>query len=52
MLHSTGNMYVADFGNVRVQVIDSGGQFIRIFGQEKGGKLSGPTALHIADILS
>ena len=29
--------------------MDSSGQFIRMFGQEGEGKLSGPTALHIAD---
>ena len=46
---TAGNMYVAEFGNERVQVMDSSGQFIRAFGQEREGKLSGPTALHIAD---
>ena len=44
---TAGNMYVAENGNKRVQVMDSSGQFIRVFGQE--GELSKPTALHIAD---
>ena len=46
---TAGNMYVVEFGNDRVQVMDSSGQFIRMFGQEGEGKLSSPTALHIAD---
>ena len=46
---TAGNMYVAEFGNEKVQVMDSSGQFIRAFGQEGEGKLSEPTALHIAD---
>ena len=46
---TTGNMYVVEFGNGRVQVMDSSGQFIRMFCQERQGKLNGPTALHIAD---
>ena len=46
---TAGNMYVVEDGNERVQVMDSSGQFIRMFGQEGEGKLSGPTALHIAD---
>ena len=46
---TAGNMYVAEFGNERVQVMDSSGQFIRVFGQKGEGKLSGPTALLIAD---
>ena len=46
---TAGNMCVAEFENERVQVMDSSGQFIRVFGQEGEGKLSGPTALHIAD---
>ena len=44
-----GNMYIAEFGNDRVQVMDSSGQFIRMLSQKGGGKLSHPTALHIAD---
>ena len=46
---TAGKMYVVEWGNDRVQVMDSSGQFIRMFGQEGEGKLSGPTALHIAD---
>ena len=46
---TAGNMYVVEWGNDRVQVMDSSGQFIRMFGQKREGKLSGPTALHIAD---
>ena len=46
---TTGNMYVIEYGNDRVQVMDSSGQFIRMFGLEGEGKLSHPTALHIAD---
>ena len=43
---TAGNMYVADGGNERVQVMDSSGRFIQEFGQ---GKLSGPLGLLIAD---
>ena len=43
---TAGNMYVADGGNGRVQVMDSSGRFIREFSQ---GKLSGPSGLLIAD---
>ena len=39
-------MYVADFGNDGVQVMDSSGQFIRVFGQ---GELDKSSGLHIAD---
>ena len=46
---TAGKMYVVEWSNNRVQVMDSNGQFIRMFGQEGEGKLSGPTALHIAD---
>ena len=46
---TAGNMYVVEFGNDRVQMLDSSGQFIKMFGQEGEGKLSVPTALHIAD---
>ena len=42
-------MYVAEFGNKRVQVLDRSCHFIRIFGEEGKGKLYGPTALHIVD---
>ena len=45
---TAGNMYVgvAEWGNGRVQVMDSSGRFIREFGQ---GKLSVPSCLLIAD---
>ena len=42
---STGNMYIADYGNNRVQVLDSSGHFIRLFGQEGEGKLRGPASV-------
>ena len=42
---TAGNMYVAELGNGRVQVMDRSGQFIRDFGE---GKLKGPSGLHIA----
>ena len=48
-IDTAGNMYVVEYGNDRVQVMDSSGQYIRMFGQEREGKLSGPTALHVAD---
>ena len=43
---TAGNMYVAEWGNRRVQVMDSSGRFIQEFGQ---GKLSTPSGLLIAD---
>ena len=43
---TAGNMYVAEWGNGRVQVMDRSGQFIREFGE---GKRKGPSGLHIAD---
>ena len=47
---TAGNMYVAEWGNGRVQVLDTSGQFIRVFGQDKGeGKLNQPSGLHIVD---
>ena len=42
-------MYVVEFDNSRVQVMNSSGQFVGMFDQEGEGKLSHPTALHIAD---
>ena len=42
-------MYVADFNNIRVQVMDTSGLFIRAFGQEGKGKLRIPSAVHIVD---
>ena len=41
---TAGNMYVAEFGNGRVQVLDTSGQFIKTIGE---GKLSGPSGLHV-----
>ena len=46
---TAGNMYIVELGNNRVQVMDSSGQFTKIFGQEGEEKLSSPKALHIAD---
>ena len=46
---TAGNMYVAEFDNGRVQVLDTSGQLIRAFGQEGEGKLSQPSGLHIVD---
>ena len=42
-----GNMYIAEWGNARVQVLDNRGHFIRVFGEED--KLGRPSALHIVD---
>ena len=47
---TAGNMYVAEFCNGRVQVLNTScGQFIRAFGQEGEGKLRIPSGLHIVD---
>ena len=46
---AAGNMYVAEWVNARVQVVDSSGYLIRVFGQQEKGKLSRPSALHIVD---
>ena len=43
---TAGNMYVAELGNGRVQVMDRSGQFVREFGE---GTLEQPSGLHIAD---
>ena len=43
---TAGDMYVVEYGNGRVQVMDSSGRFIREFGR---GKLSRPSGLVIAD---
>jgi hypothetical protein len=40
-----GNLYVADFGNERVDVFTKGGGFLRSFGASGSGALSGPVAL-------
>ena len=42
-----GNMYVAEWGNERVQVLNSRGHFIQMFGEDE--KLSRPSGLHIID---
>ena len=42
-------MYVAEWGNKRVQVLDTSGKFILAFGQEGKGKLRAPSGLHIVD---
>ena len=53
---TTGNMYVVEYGNRRVQVLNSSGQHIREFGKDKQNQLSheeeylkAPTAIHIAE---
>ena len=48
---TTGNMYVAECGNGRVQVLDTSGQLIirALIGQKGEGKLSRPSGLHIVD---
>lgn len=47
-----GNMYVVEYQNNRVQVVDESGHFLRMFGHVKGaGELLCPTALYIADQL-
>ena len=42
-------MYVADFGNRRIQVIDISGQFMQVFSQDHSSLSISPTALNIAD---
>ena len=44
-----GYMYIADYGNERVQVLDRSGHFIQVFGEKVKGKLCMPSALHIAN---
>ena len=44
---NAGNMYVTDLHNARVQVLDINGHFLQAFGQEGGGKLREPSAIHI-----
>ena len=46
---TAGNMYVAEWGNGRVQVLDNSGQFIQAFGLEVERKLRWPSGLHIVD---
>lgn len=45
-IDTAGNLYVAEWNNARVQVLDNSGKFIQVFGEEK---LRYPTALHIID---
>lgn len=40
-----GNLYIADFGDERVDVFTKGGGFLRSFGESGSGALSGPVAL-------
>ena len=42
-------MFVVEYNNSRVQVLDNSGHFIRILGDEGERKLSLPSGLHIAD---
>ena len=44
-----GNMYVAEFCNKRVLVVDCNGEDLYSFGQKGEVKLSGPSGLEIAD---
>ena len=46
---STGNVYVADFGNHRIQIFTSEGQFLRKFGRygKGNGELSYPMGISI-----
>jgi DNA-binding beta-propeller fold protein YncE len=45
ILGGDGNLYVADFGEGRVDVFNKGGSFLRSFGEAGPGALSGPVAL-------
>ena len=45
---ASGHMYIADLGNGRVQVLDSSGRFIRVFGEEQREPY-GLAHLHIID---
>jgi RHS repeat-associated protein len=44
---STGNVYVADTYNARIEELSSSGAFIRAFGTEGSGKLAFPASLTI-----
>ena len=48
-LDTAGNIYVAEYNNRRVQVLDNSGHFIRTLGDEGERKLGLPLGLHIAD---
>jgi len=46
---SQGNIYVCEYGNNRVQVLDPSGHYLWQFGHESGpGKLNQPEGIHIA----
>ena len=46
---SWGNIYVSEYGNSRVQVLDPNGRYLRQFGDKSGpGKLNLPEGIHIA----
>ena len=40
-------MYIADFENNRIQVLDTRNQFVRQFGHEGEGRLKEPSAVHV-----
>ena len=46
---ATGKMYVAEFNNKRVQVLDNNGTFIRMIGQEDANKVGLPTGLCVKE---
>ena len=47
---SQGNIYVSEFGNNRVQVLDPNGHYLRHFGDESvPGKLNKPEGIHVAN---
>ena len=46
---TAGNMYVAEWGNNRVQVFNTSDRFIQAFGEKGKGKLSHPSGLFISD---
>ena len=43
----TGNMYIAELGNKRIQVMNTDGQSIKIFGTGRVGNIGLPTGLHV-----
>ena len=46
---TAGNMYVVEWGNGRVQVLDTSGEFLQSFGNRGAMKLRGPSGLYIVD---
>ena len=46
---TAGNVYVAEWDNRKVKVLDTSGQFIRAFDQEGKGELRGPSGLYVVD---